>query len=129
MHTVSSEYWRNSIIIWNAISQRWSTNENFSILNAVMLVSVFFTILTIIVYMCIPELRRKFHGKCFMCLLFCVVLLFTSSAWVKLTDDGASVDHWLVYFTYISTLSGGLWMNVISFDLWLSFRWVSTNSK
>lgn len=89
-----------------------------------MLFSIPFMLLTIAVYLLIPELRNQ-HGKSLVCYLvglsvgyssLCSVLLYS-----KFHPDGlpCKVVGYTAYFFFMSAF---LWLNVISFDLWHNFR-------
>lgn len=101
------------------------TNQIHSIFYAVMLTSVFFMILTFIVYISISELRNNFHGKCFLCYLVCLATSFTFLACLisdKWNNLALPILISMTYIVYPSIISTSLWLNVISIDLWLSFR-------
>lgn len=89
-----------------------------------MLFSIPFMLLTIAVYLLIPELRNQ-HGKSLVCYLaglsvgysaLCSVLLYSN-----FDPDGmpCKVVGYTAYFFFMSAF---LWLNVISFDLWHNFR-------
>ncbi|XP_030375272.1 probable G-protein coupled receptor Mth-like 10 isoform X2 [Scaptodrosophila lebanonensis] len=95
------------------------------IINAyTMLFSIPFMLLTIAVYLLIPELRNQ-HGKSLVCYLLglsvgystlCCVLLIK-----HLNPEGMSCKVF-GYTAYYFFMSAFLWLNVISFDLWHNFR-------
>lgn len=89
-----------------------------------MLASVPFIIATFIVYVRLPELHNL-NGNCFLCYLVCLVTLFVPLACVQLNGDNyvdPPICKSVASLIYFSFLSLALWLNVISFDIWLSFR-------
>lgn len=89
-----------------------------------MIASVPFTTLTFFVYIIIPELRN-FHGKCFLYFLACMAIVFSIVSWLKLSKwnyVAPFVYHAISYVLYPLIFSASLWLSVISFDIWLSFR-------
>lgn len=89
-----------------------------------MLMSVFFLIITLIIYGCIPTLQNL-NGKCLLCYLATLAFGYTLLSGVQLNSSNYmqpllcdSVGY-LVYFTLFSAF---LWLSVINFDLWLNFQ-------
>ncbi|KAL7732707.1 hypothetical protein ACLKA6_005856 [Drosophila palustris] len=100
-------------------------NTTVKIINGfAMLFSIPFMLLTIAVYLLIPELRNQ-HGKSLVCyllgltvgysLLLCLLLI------QDVNPDGipCKVFGYTAYFFFMSAF---FWLNVISFDLWHNFR-------
>ncbi|XP_034480581.1 probable G-protein coupled receptor Mth-like 10 isoform X1 [Drosophila innubila] len=100
-------------------------NTTVKIINGfAMLFSIPFMLLTIAVYLLIPELRNQ-HGKSLVCyllgltfgyILLCCVLLVQN-----LDPEGPSCKIF-GYTAYFFFMSAFFWLNVISFDLWHNFR-------
>lgn len=94
----------------------------------VMLVSFGFIVLILIVHICIPELCEQLNKKCLMCYLVFLGIFYGTLGWIHANDtnyvepDRCKAIGFVLYF---SLLSVATWSNVISFDLFLSFRWVS----
>ncbi|KAH8274990.1 hypothetical protein KR018_008390 [Drosophila ironensis] len=89
-----------------------------------MLFSIPFMMLTIAVYLLIPELRNQ-HGKSLVCYLVGLSVGYTSLCIVQLKKridpDGIACKSF-GYTAYFFFMSAYLWLNVISFDLWHNFR-------
>ncbi|XP_055309688.1 G-protein coupled receptor Mth2-like [Sitodiplosis mosellana] len=95
-----------------------------SILPYALLTSIPFLIATFLIYIFIPELRNL-HGKCFLSYLLCLIMVDTSLSLAELVDPQQM--EWPIrkaygILTYFAFFSSFLWLNVISFDLWSSFR-------
>ncbi|XP_033240589.1 G-protein coupled receptor Mth2 isoform X1 [Drosophila pseudoobscura] len=95
------------------------------IINAyAMLFSIPFMMLTIAVYLLIPELRNQ-HGKSLVCYLMGLSSGYTALCCVLLLknldpdDFSCKVFGYTAYFCFMSAF---FWLNVISFDLWHNFR-------
>ncbi|XP_032592084.1 G-protein coupled receptor Mth2 isoform X3 [Drosophila grimshawi] len=102
-----------------------SVSSTVKIINGyAMLFSIPFMLLTIAVYLLIPELRNQ-HGKSLVCyllgisigysLLCCLLLL-------KNIHPNGLPCKLFGYTTYFFFMSAFFWLNVISFDLWHNFR-------
>ncbi|SPP84809.1 blast:Probable G-protein coupled receptor Mth-like 10 [Drosophila guanche] len=95
------------------------------IINAyAMLFSVPFMMLTIAVYLLIPELRNQ-HGKSLVCYLIGLASGYTALCCIllmkNLDPEGVSCKV-IGYTAYFCFMSAFFWLNVISFDLWHNFR-------
>lgn len=89
-----------------------------------MIATVPFIIATILFYICSTELMNLL-GKCLVCYLTCLLIYYIplSYAYSKTEEIVKPINCTLfAYATYFGYISGLLWLNVISFDLWLSFR-------
>lgn len=89
------------------------------------IISAPFVVITMVVYVCIPELRNL-HGKCFFCYMLSLLIGYICTATTRLSkwrhDDARNtIFGYLIYGSYMSAF---LWSNVNSFDLWRNFRWV-----
>ncbi|CRK99458.1 CLUMA_CG012609, isoform A [Clunio marinus] len=90
-----------------------------------MLFSLPFLLVTFCVYGLIPELRNL-HGKCLMCYVFALMILYTSLSIVQLESESFTPDTYPCklagYSVYISVLLCFFWLNVMCFDMWSTFR-------
>ncbi|XP_031623063.1 G-protein coupled receptor Mth2-like [Contarinia nasturtii] len=96
----------------------------YSILPYTMMLSIPMIFFTFMVYICIPELVNLL-GKCLLCYLLSLFVYYIALSYVYL-NAGINVApipcKTLAYVIYLTYFSGSLWLNAISFDLWLSFR-------
>ncbi|EJY57871.1 AAEL017259-PA, partial [Aedes aegypti] len=88
-----------------------------------MLLSVPFLLVTFFVYACIPELRNM-HGKSLMCYVLGLAAGYTVLSLVQMgLFEGSSlhckVSGYLVYFWFMVSF---FWLNVMSFDIYWTFR-------
>lgn len=119
-NTFSAIFWALIIKMWNfCLLFLWA-----SALIIGMLISVPFILATILVYICLPELRNL-HGKCLLCYLIGLSVGYFFMALIQL--NGRNFISPLIckpvgYLTYFSFMSAFLWLSVISFDLWWIFR-------
>jgi hypothetical protein len=94
-------------------------------LSTVMLSSVPFLFATILIYACIKELRNL-HGKCLMSYCFGLTLLYLSLGLIQLYHGELAETKWLCettgYIAYTSVLVCFLWLNVMCYDIWSTFR-------
>lgn len=85
-----------------------------------MLLSVPFIVATILVYICIPELRNG-HGRCLVCYLTGLAIGYSVLACVQINGN-EPVPDWLCtsagYVIYFAFSAAFLWLSAISFDLW-----------
>ncbi|XP_017487930.1 PREDICTED: G-protein coupled receptor Mth2 isoform X1 [Rhagoletis zephyria] len=89
-----------------------------------MLFSIPFMILTIVVYLSIPELRNQ-HGKSLVCYLIGLIIGYSLLAMSSLRMDYYSSIAFcktLGYVAYYFFMAAFFWLSVISFDLWHNFR-------
>ncbi|XP_023306030.2 G-protein coupled receptor Mth2 isoform X3 [Lucilia cuprina] len=95
------------------------------IINAyAMLFSIPFMILTILVYLAIPELRNQ-HGKSLVCYLFGLIVGYSMlclNAWSAYIDVIGLPCKIIGYTAYYFFMAAFFWLSVISFDLWHNFR-------
>lgn len=90
-----------------------------------MLLSVPFLLITFFVYACIPELRNM-HGKSLMCYVLGLAVGYTVLSMVQIgLFEGNTlpcvVTGYLVYFSFMVSF---FWLNVMSFDIYWTFRGV-----
>ncbi|KRG07652.1 G-protein coupled receptor Mth2 isoform X1 [Drosophila mojavensis] len=100
-------------------------NTTVKIINGfAMLFSIPFMLLTIAVYLLIPELRNQ-HGKSLVCYLVGLTVGYSLLCCLLLVEgiDPLSLSCKMFgYTTYFFFMSAFFWLNVISFDLWHNFR-------
>ena len=95
-----------------------------------LLVSAFFLVATIVVYIIIPEIRDNIHGVSTMFYFACTALFYVSLATIKL-GVGIDKDKYetnsfcrpiaiCAHFFFLSTFT---WLNVVCFDLWWTFKY------
>lgn len=88
-----------------------------------MLISIPFLIITLLVYGCIKELRNL-HGKCLMSYVWSLTILYLSLFIIR-TEAAVKVE-WVCqsvgYFAFVAVLMSFLWLNVMCFDIWATFR-------
>lgn len=96
-----------------------------------MLASTPFILATILVYMCVPELRNM-HGIILTCYLATLAVAYATLASVQMINGqllwhieqpACKIIAHIIYFTFLSTF---FWTNVLSFDLWWGFRYVAS---
>lgn len=89
-----------------------------------MLISVVFIIATLVVYGFIPEIRHL-NEKCLMCYLVVLAMAFILLSFSQLNNMELlhpTLCLFVGYTLHFSFLSAFSWLNVINFDLWLSFQ-------
>ncbi|XP_034480800.1 G-protein coupled receptor Mth-like [Drosophila innubila] len=87
-----------------------------------LILTIICLVLTVIVYLSLPKLRNL-HGICFVCYLLCLLVGYTlllSDKWKWISSKRACQANG--YVGYFAVMSGFLWLTVISYDLWSSFR-------
>lgn len=93
-----------------------------------MLLSVPFIVATILVYLCIPELRNV-HGKCLVCYLTGLAIGYSVLACVQLNGNEPVPEllcksaGYIIYFAFSAAF---LWLSAISFDLWWTLGYSNT---
>lgn len=94
-----------------------------------MLLSVPFLLATVLVYLCIPQLMNLI-GKCIVFYLTSLLCFFIVLSYVQLQTGvfKENIEQRLCtffgYFIYFSSRLTFAWSNVISFELYSSFRLV-----
>lgn len=85
-----------------------------------MLLSLPFIFATILVYVCIPELRNV-HGRCLVCYLTGLAIGYLVLACVQINGNEFVPENvcksagYVIYFAFSAAF---LWLSAISFDLW-----------
>lgn len=90
-----------------------------------MFISATLLTATFVVYLYLPDLDH-FFGKMLMCYLSGPVISYFLIVLVKLKgiSSESSIYETIGYIVFFAFISSFAWVNVISFDLWKSFRWV-----
>ncbi|XP_035786269.1 G-protein coupled receptor Mth2-like isoform X1 [Anopheles albimanus] len=91
-----------------------------------MLISVPFLLMTFFVYACIPELRNM-HGKSLMCYVLGLSVGYTVLSLVQLkvfpgSSISCAISGYIVYFSFMVSF---FWLNVMSFDIYWTFKGVT----
>ncbi|XP_021920009.1 G-protein coupled receptor Mth2-like isoform X2 [Zootermopsis nevadensis] len=96
-----------------------ANDHQYTIYSACVLISSFFLLVTLLVYMLVPELR-DLQGKCLMCSMFSLCLAYISLAVLQLQSHNLSNTMCVsqAFFTYFWMLSAFFWLNVVSFNVW-----------
>lgn len=106
-------------------------NNKFPNSCAGMLLSVPFIIATILVYVCIPELRNV-HGRCLISYLSGLAIGYSVLACVQLNGNEPVPETlcksagYIIYFAFCSAF---LWLSAISFDLWWTLGYLNDEQK
>lgn len=69
------------VLLCSAATESKNDIEN-KIIYSIMIISVLFLILTLLIYMFLPELRNR-HGKIVMCHVSCMLLAFVALCFIK----------------------------------------------
>ncbi|KAK7027386.1 hypothetical protein SK128_013600 [Halocaridina rubra] len=85
-----------------------------------LLTSVGFLAITVIVYISVPELHAKVHGKCLVSHVTALLVAYASLFIVQKTTDSLSEFgcKFMASVTHISFLAAFFWLNVMCFDIW-----------
>jgi G protein-coupled receptor Mth (Methuselah protein) len=93
-----------------------------------LIISIPFLVATFLVYALIPELQNMF-GKCLMLSVAGMIVYSITLSVVSLlpiTNDGCLV---LGFITYFAIMLSFFWVNVMCFDIWLTFRGIRIASE
>ncbi|XP_071053392.1 G-protein coupled receptor Mth2-like isoform X2 [Onthophagus taurus] len=95
------------------------SNEEHHILRPVCgLISVLFMLLTILVYITLPQLR-DLQGKCILHTLAGLATAFLSLAILQISPiANNSTCIFMAFLTYASFLLAFFWLNVVAFNVW-----------
>ncbi|XP_030380158.1 G-protein coupled receptor Mth-like isoform X2 [Scaptodrosophila lebanonensis] len=98
-----------------AVAEKWDK----IMCRYVMICSIICIILTIFVYVLLPKLQ-KLHGKCFICYLLSLGVGCTA----LIIDQVGDWEYCLTtgYVGYFAIMAAFLWLAIMSFDLWNTFR-------
>lgn len=73
----------------------------------------------------IPELRNL-HGKCLMCYVFSLMILYLGLSAVQIDLSIMKVEsfgcQFIGYAIYMSVLLCFFWLNVMCYDIWSTFK-------
>lgn len=81
-----------------------------------------FLIATFVIYACIDELQNL-HGKCLMCYVLSLIILHIDLVIIQV--DFLNVGFFCTlagYVLYFFTFLSNFWLNVMSFDIFQTFR-------
>ncbi|XP_031635605.1 G-protein coupled receptor Mth2-like [Contarinia nasturtii] len=123
LHTISKNANEVTLVAGICMGKPDPLHPRFSILPYTMMTSVVFLIITIFLHVYVLELRNLF-SKSFICYLISLIMFFVVFALVQW--NGANyvepyirkISATIIYFSFLSTF---LWLNVISFDIWMNF--------
>lgn len=92
----------------------------------VLLTSIVFLIPTILIYTFLPELRNL-HGKCLVCYMLALLVMYTCLIILKIYTQDITNSIVCIIFGYV--MYDSMWvafffLNVISFDIYSTFKWV-----
>lgn len=90
-----------------------------------MIVSMIFLIITFSIYAFIPELRNL-HGKCLMCYMLALILLFGFLSTVQLDKTlllvGSRYCFLVGYLLYFSVILSFIWLTIMCFDIYRTYK-------
>lgn len=91
---------------------------------ALLAVSCVFLAVTLLVYVSVPELHAKVHGKCLVShvtalLLAYLCLIIVQSTSGNLPDAACKI---MASLTHVSFLAAFFWLNVMCFDIWWTLK-------
>ncbi|XP_075214809.1 G-protein coupled receptor Mth-like [Lycorma delicatula] len=89
------------------------------------IVSCFFLLLTLFVYLCLPNLQN-IHGKTVMCYIFSLLVAYVfltvnqlgSIFLILREENNCRAVGYATMFTFLAAFS---WLNVLCFDIWYTF--------
>ncbi|CAL4095067.1 unnamed protein product [Meganyctiphanes norvegica] len=89
-----------------------------------LLISAIFLAIVMIVYISIPELHAKVHGKCLVSHSFSLLLAFVFLVIVKWANKDMNIIacKTMASVIHISFLSAFFWLNVMCFDIWWTLK-------
>lgn len=90
-----------------------------------MIVSIIFLIITFCIYAFIPELRNL-HGKCLMCYILALTLLFAFLSTVQLDKTlflvGSIYCTLIGYLLYFSVILSFVWLTIMCYDIYRTYK-------
>ncbi|KAB7502979.1 G-protein coupled receptor Mth2, partial [Armadillidium nasatum] len=98
---------------------------------SLLLISCVFLLVTLIVYAIIPDLHSKIQGKCLITSIISLLPSYIFLATVQLWSQALS-SGWCVAFGFLiqfSVLSAFFWLNVMSYDIWKTFRSIKSGRE
>ncbi|KAJ9600194.1 hypothetical protein L9F63_009528, partial [Diploptera punctata] len=101
-----------------------STSEpfyRFVLYSTCLVISAVFLLITLIVYLLVPELR-DLQGKCLMFSMLSLCIAYISLAVLQLhsTTFNSNTCVSSAFFTYFWTLAAFFWLNIVSYNVWRS---------
>lgn len=89
-----------------------------------LLASVGFLGITLVVYLSVPELHAKVHGKCLVSHVTALLMAYISLFIVQRTTKSLSTVacKFMASVTHISFLAAFFWLNVMCFDIWWTLK-------
>ncbi|XP_066952174.1 uncharacterized protein [Macrobrachium rosenbergii] len=91
---------------------------------ALLIVSIVFLGVTLVVYIFVPELHAKVHGKCLLSHVSALLMAYVSLFIVQRTTS--DISHFGCKFiasvTHFSFLAAFFWLNVMCFDIWWTLK-------
>ncbi|KAF4517033.1 hypothetical protein B566_EDAN004653 [Ephemera danica] len=93
---------------------------------ALLMISVFFLILTLITYIFTPE--HNLHSRCMTVYCVCLAIGSFGLAVIQITGESFTKTscHLVAFITYYFLLSSFYWLNVMCFDIWCTFSGFKT---
>ncbi|XP_063860484.1 G-protein coupled receptor Mth2-like isoform X1 [Scylla paramamosain] len=100
------------------------TNAKHTVYPALLLVSTVFLGITLFIYLSVPDLRGKLHGRCLISLAsaFFVAFLLMSISYLTNTPMSPGICTTIAFFKHLSLLAAFFWLNVMCFDIWRTLR-------
>ncbi|KAF4530599.1 hypothetical protein B566_EDAN006805 [Ephemera danica] len=91
-----------------------------------LIISVIFLMLTLAVYLLAPE-ARNMHGRCLSVHCGCLLIGFLGLFVNRLAGEKAKLPlcYTIALVTYYFLMASFFWLNVMSFDIWQTFRYKS----
>lgn len=95
-----------------------------SLYPALLLVSSAFLGITLVVYIGVPDIRDKLHGRCLISLVAALFVGYTLLATTRLAAGTLSTSacFFLAFVMHLSILAAFFWLNVMCFDIWRTLR-------
>ncbi|XP_061394957.1 G-protein coupled receptor Mth2-like [Musca vetustissima] len=89
-----------------------------------MAISVVFLVPTVLIYLCVRELRGNLRGKLLICYLISLIGGYSIISFINISEYVLdAIPCKILGFTcYFSFMSAFLWLNVLCFDIWLNFK-------
>ncbi|XP_068204273.1 uncharacterized protein [Palaemon carinicauda] len=89
-----------------------------------LIVSVIFLAVTLVVYIFVPELHAKVHGKCLLSHVSALLMAYVSLFIVQRTTSDISNFgcKFIASVTHFSFLAAFFWLNVMCFDIWWTLK-------
>ncbi|KAK6623597.1 hypothetical protein RUM43_009449 [Polyplax serrata] len=107
-----------------------NSHLQYLLLSLGLIISSMFLLITFFVYL-FSQNSQKLYGKSLMCYIACLFTAYLSLAVVELnsTELSKTICIYMGYIILFSFLAAFFWLNVISFDIWKTFRTVRSLDK